>query len=71
MDSTAFRRYPLGFQRALIVRRLELARERGCRLAVVHAKPGSPTERNATLLDFVAAYTKVLMERPVAPGERT
>lgn len=62
----------LGLQRALIIKRLELARERGCTLATIHAKPDSPTERNASLLDFHAVYTKVLMEKPVsAPSPAT
>lgn len=58
----AFRRR--GLQQALIVRRLERARERGCRLVTIHSRPGIPTERNAGRLGFQVAYTKVLMVMP-------
>lgn len=50
-----------GIQQALIVRRLERARERGCRLACIHSRPGIPTERNAARLGFFMAYTKAVM----------
>ncbi len=59
----AFRRR--GIQQALIVKRLERGRARGCTLATIHSKPGIPTERNAGRLGFFVAYTKVLLRKPV------
>lgn len=53
-----------GIQAALIVRRLERARERGCTLAVIHSRPGIATESNALRLGFFLAYTKVVLVRP-------
>ncbi len=50
-----------GIQQALIVRRLEQAREKGCRVACIHSLPGISTERNAMRLGFFLAYTKVVM----------
>ena len=50
-----------GIQQALIVQRLERAREKGCEIACIHSKPGIPTERNAMRLGFSLAYTKVVM----------
>ncbi len=50
-----------GIQAALILKRVERARERGCELAVIHSKPGIPTERNAARVGFFMAYTKVVM----------
>jgi GNAT superfamily N-acetyltransferase len=55
-----------GLQAALIVRRLERARERGGTLAAIHSRPGIATESNALRLGFFLAYTKILM---VMPGE--
>lgn len=60
----AFRRR--GIQQALIVTRLGLARDHGCRVATVGSRPGIPTERNATRLGFAMAYTKVVLVRPEA-----
>lgn len=53
-----------GIQGALMLRRLERARERGCTLGVIHSRPGIPTERNALRLGFFLAYTKVVMAMP-------
>lgn len=50
-----------GIQAALIVKRVERARLKGCELAVIHSKPGIPTERNAARVGFFMAYTKVVM----------
>lgn len=50
-----------GIQAALILRRLELARERGCSIAVIHSQPGLPTERNALRMGFIPGYTKVVL----------
>lgn len=55
-----------GIQLALVVRRMEAAREQGCSLVVIHGEPGIPTGRNARRLGFALAYTKVTM---VLPGE--
>lgn len=57
--SPEFRRR--GIQSALILRRLECAQNRKCPLVTVHAKPGSPTERNATRLGFRVAYTRATL----------
>jgi len=56
-----------GIQAALILRRLERARERGCELAVIHSQPGIATERNALRMRFFLAYTKVILAMP-GPG---
>jgi GNAT superfamily N-acetyltransferase len=56
-----------GTQTALIVRRLEQARENGCELAIIHSAPGIATERNALRLGFQVAYTKAILVMP-APG---
>lgn len=53
-----------GVQAALILRRLERARERGCSLAVIHSRPGISTERNALRMRFFVAYTKVVLAMP-------
>jgi GNAT superfamily N-acetyltransferase len=55
-----------GVQAALIARRLEHARDQGCKLATIGSRPGIATERNAARLGFYVAYTKVIM---VMPGE--
>ncbi|WP_437274769.1 GNAT family N-acetyltransferase [Sorangium sp. So ce375] len=52
-----------GIQQALIVRRLERVRERGCHLACISASPGIPTERNAMRLGFFMAYSKGIFTR--------
>ncbi len=53
-----------GIQAALIVRRLERARELSCRWGVIHTLPGIATERNSRRLGFELAYTKVIMAKP-------
>jgi GNAT superfamily N-acetyltransferase len=52
-----------GVQQALILARLQAAREYGCRVATIASKPGIPTERNAMRLGFAMAYTKVVLAR--------
>ncbi|WP_437585685.1 GNAT family N-acetyltransferase [Sorangium sp. So ce1000] len=52
-----------GIQQALIVRRLERAREQGRHLACISASPGIPTERNAMRLGFFMAYSKGIFTR--------
>lgn len=53
-----------GVQAALIARRLEHARDAGCRLVTIGSRPGIATERNAARLGFHLAYTKVVMAMP-------
>lgn len=53
-----------GVQAALIVRRLEQARDVGCELVTIHSRPGIATERNSARLGFYLAYTKVIMAMP-------
>ena len=50
-----------GVQQALMLRRLERARERGCLLCVIHSRPGISTERNAARLGFFMAYSKAAL----------
>lgn len=52
-----------GLQRVLIDRRLEIAREHGCRVAVIASEPGIATERNAMRAGFTPSYTHVQMEQ--------
>lgn len=58
----AFRRR--GCQRALILTRLQAARDAGCRYATIASSPVIATGRNAMRLGFQVAYTKALMVRP-------
>lgn len=51
-----------GLQRVLIDRRLEIAREHGCRVAVIASEPGIATERNALRAGFTPSYTHLQME---------
>lgn len=53
-----------GIQSALQVRRLELAREAGCRLAVTESVPGSASQRNMERLGFQVAYTRIELMGP-------
>jgi len=50
-----------GIQQALIVRRMEMARERGAEFVCILSRPGIPTERNAARLGFQLAYTKAVL----------
>jgi hypothetical protein len=47
-----------GAQNALLAARLRLARERGCRLAMMCALPGSQSQKNAQKNSFNIAYTR-------------
>jgi hypothetical protein len=47
-----------GAQTALLAARLQLASERGCRLAVMGASPGSQSQTNAQKNEFSIAYTR-------------
>lgn len=53
-----------GVQPALMIARLELARQAGCRYAVVQSRPDVATGRNALRLGFRVVYTKALLVRP-------
>jgi len=50
-----------GIQQALMVRRMQRAVERGCRLVTIHSDPRIATARNASRLGFLPAYTKVVL----------
>ena len=56
-----------GVQSALMIARLAIAREAGCRYVAVHSRPDVATGRNALRLGFRTLYTKVVMTRP-GPG---
>ncbi|PHQ82238.1 MAG: hypothetical protein COB69_02480 [Phycisphaera sp.] len=51
----------LGVQQAMIVHRLERARAKGAKIAVIHGEPGASTDRNAMRMGFAPAYTKAIM----------
>jgi GNAT superfamily N-acetyltransferase len=55
----AFRR--CGVQAALIGHRLAVARAAGCDVALVHATPGSASQRNLERAGFHVAYTHVVL----------
>ena len=61
----AFRKQ--GVQRTLLMGRMAAAVARGASVVMVGSDPGGPTERNARRVGFEAAYTKVMMTRPVRP----
>lgn len=56
-----------GVQQALIAKRLDLAAERGMRIATIGSRPGAGTERNVRRMGFQLAYTKAILVRP-GPG---
>jgi len=56
-----------GCQRALIIHRVRLAQEHGCRYVTVQTKPHVATGRNALRLGFQVAYTNAIIVQP-APG---
>jgi GNAT superfamily N-acetyltransferase len=53
-----------GCQRALMIARLQAAKNAGCRYATVHSAPHIGTARNALRLGFQILYTKVTLVRP-------
>lgn len=55
-----------GIQQALLAARLNLAMQRGCRVATIGSRPGAPTERNVRRLGFQVGYSKVMLCRPGA-----
>lgn len=56
-----------GIQQALIAARLNLALDRGVRLATIGSRPGMPTERNVRRMGFQMAYMKVVLAKS-GPG---
>jgi hypothetical protein len=48
-----------GAQNALLAVRLQLASERGCKLAMIGALPGSQSQKNAQKNGFNIAYTRI------------
>jgi ribosomal protein S18 acetylase RimI-like enzyme len=52
-----------GWQTALIAARLEVARKRGCTLAVVSVLPGSGSQRNYERAGFELVYMRVNLSR--------
>ncbi len=50
-----------GIQQALMVARMERARQRHAELVCIQSKPAIPTERNALRLGFTLAYTKAIL----------
>lgn len=59
-----------GAQTALLAARLRLARRAGCDLAMLCARPGSESHRNAERRGFSVAYTRIKWHRPAGahPG---
>ncbi len=55
-----------GIQRAMMAARMNLAAERGVRVATIGSRPGAATERNALRMGFALAYTKMIATRPRA-----
>lgn len=53
-----------GIQQAVIAHRLNLAQQRGARLATIGARPAIATERNVRRMGFQVAYTKTVLVRP-------
>jgi len=53
-----------GVQQAILKLRLELARDRGVRVATISSRPGVATERNVRRMGFQVAYTKAIVVRP-------
>ncbi len=63
-DTTGARFRGRGIQTAMQRRRLQLAREAGCGLAVTESYPGSGSQRNMERLGFRIVYTRVDMVQP-------
>jgi GNAT superfamily N-acetyltransferase len=53
-----------GIQAACITRRLSIARDLGCDLAITSAVPGGPSARNLERAGFECLYTGVGLVRP-------
>lgn len=52
-----------GLQQSLIAARLNLAADRGVRVATIGSRPGAGTERNVRRMGFQTAYTKAILAR--------
>jgi GNAT superfamily N-acetyltransferase len=57
-----------GIHQAMLLHRLHLARQQGCRYALIGSTPGGPTERNALRLGFQVAWHQVSLRRSVPHG---
>jgi GNAT superfamily N-acetyltransferase len=55
-----------GAQNALLAERLAYAAERGCELAMMCARPGSASQRNAERHGFRIAYTRIKWQRSLS-----
>lgn len=62
-DATLLAERGRGVQSALIARRLDLAAEAGCDLAMASTAPGSVSQRNYERAGFRVAYTRVCLLR--------
>jgi ribosomal protein S18 acetylase RimI-like enzyme len=52
-----------GIQQAVVAARLNIAAQRGVKIATIGSLPGAATERNARRMGFQVAYTKVILTR--------
>lgn len=59
-----------GAQTALLAARLRDARRQGCDLAMICARPGSASHRNAQRRGFRVAYTRIKWHRDAEPTSR-
>lgn len=59
-----------GAQTALLAARLRDARRQGCDLAMICARPGSASHRNAQRRGFRVAYTRIKWHRDMEPAGR-
>jgi GNAT superfamily N-acetyltransferase len=57
-----------GVQTALFLKRLEMAREAGCDLAVTLTLPGTTSQRNAERVGFRVAFTKAVAIKTFQPA---
>ncbi|MFN7977763.1 MAG: GNAT family N-acetyltransferase [Vicinamibacterales bacterium] len=57
-----------GAQAALLATRLRDAHRQGCDLAMICARPGSASHRNAQRRGFRVAYTRIKWHRPAEPS---
>ncbi len=64
-DSTLTAARNLGCHNALIQRRLAMAEQAGCRLAMASVLPGTPSHRNYERSGFRVLYTRTIVKRPL------
>jgi GNAT superfamily N-acetyltransferase len=62
----AFRRR--GVQSGLLVSRLAMARDAGCRIAVVTTQPGSKSQQNVQRLGFDLIYSRAILVKTAIPA---